>query len=314
MNTGFITENKNPDKYARIIKMNFRDMTDGNVSEREAVDFISAILPAAKPCQHNSDLWFWMFEEPSNMPSDCRVEYVYETTYRLAGIIIYALTKYESVKNIPGIMDTLHKTLAGCMGRNFMGHGFERLYSFLTAMKVFARSNVNRFFEEYEYDFAEFAEFYKAQMPLLENIAADRVRGDWGESLSDKGKAILDMLSSEKCPIRLFVYGTLMKGQGAHHYLENAEYLGEYVLDRYAMYDLGSFPGIVPSGDGYEVIGEVYEISSDMLPFMDRYEGEGSLYIRREECVTKGEESLYAYVYVYNSDPDGKRVEGKWGT
>ena len=173
MNTSFIAENKNPDKYARIIEMNFRSMTDGNVLEQEAVDFITAILPAAKSCQYNSDLWFWMFDEPSNMPSDCRVEYVYETTYRLAGIIIYALTRYESVKNIPRIMDTLHKTLAGCMGRNFMGHGFERLYSFLTAMKVFARSNVNRFFEEYEYDFAEFAEFFKAQMPLLENIAKD---------------------------------------------------------------------------------------------------------------------------------------------
>ena len=81
MNTNFITE-KNPGNYAMIIDENYREMTDGLVSVQEAVDFITAILPVAKPCMKNPNLWFWMFDEPGNMPSDCRVLYVYETTYR----------------------------------------------------------------------------------------------------------------------------------------------------------------------------------------------------------------------------------------
>ncbi len=61
-----------------------------------------------------------------------------------------------------------------------------------------------------------------------------------------------------------------MRGQKAHHYLENAFFEGEYVLNGYYMYDLGSFLGIKEASNGV-VYGE------DMLPRMDRYEGE-SLY------------------------------------
>ena len=42
----------------------------------------------------------------------------------------------------------------------------------------------------------------------------------------------------------VFVYGTLMRGERAARMLSEGIYKGEYVLNDYAMYDLGPFPGI----------------------------------------------------------------------
>ena len=39
--------------------------------------------------------------------------------------------------------------------------------------------------------------------------------------------------------IYVFVYGTLMKNQRNHGYLEDAIYIGDGVLNGYQMYDLG---------------------------------------------------------------------------
>ena len=77
MNTEFIKEKRDYIDYIRSIEKNFREMTDGFVSETEAVEFITAALPEAKPCKRNTALWFWMFEEPSELPSDIRVACVY---------------------------------------------------------------------------------------------------------------------------------------------------------------------------------------------------------------------------------------------
>ena len=95
--------------------------------------------------------------------------------------------------------------------------------------------------------------------------------------------------------------------------MEDAIYIGEYALDGYSMYDLGSFPGIVQDRRDRRVLGEVYEVTPEQIPFMDNYEGEGNLYIRKEECVHNENSCLYANAYIYNSVPSGKRIEGKWG-
>ena len=313
MNTEFINEKKDYNNYRKIIESNYKEMMDGLVTEEETADYITKAISAAEPCKNDPSAWFWMFEEPSNMPSDCRVDLVYETTYMNTAIIMYSLVRYDSIRNIPGLMDILSKVLVGCMGRGFMGHGFENIAGFVNAMRIFARAGIKAFLREYSEQFGEFAEFFEEKRDLLSRLAEDKVRYDWGYSYKQPASAILELLSHDRCPIRLFVYGTLMQGQRAHHYLEDAKYLGEFILGGYSIYDLGSFPGIIPDRSDRRTIGEVYEVSSEMIPFMDNYEGEGSLYIRREECVHNENKCLYANVYVYNSDPNGKRFEGKWG-
>ncbi len=110
----------------------------------------------------------------------------------------------------------------------------------------------------------------------------------------------------------VFVYGTLMQGERASGMLADGTYKGEFALDDYALYDLGSFPGIKEQ-PGECVIGEVYEIPESVIPRMDSYEGEGSLY-RRAVVSVRNEESHLdgVYVYVYLGQVSGNVVRHKW--
>ena len=110
----------------------------------------------------------------------------------------------------------------------------------------------------------------------------------------------------------VFVYGTLMRGERAHSYLDGAVFMGEYLLRNHEMYDLGRYPAIVPAPGGV-VYGEVYRITSDMLVNMDSYEGEGYLYYRKTVKVENKGVRLEAFVYVYAKEPYGKRIDGgRW--
>lgn len=112
----------------------------------------------------------------------------------------------------------------------------------------------------------------------------------------------------------IFVYGTLMRGERAHSYLANAEFVGEYCLKDYALYNLSWYPGIRPK-TGSSVFGEVYEIDADLLPEMDRYEGEGDLYHRTPVIVENRNGTIDALAYVYAHENIGGLIEGgNWKT
>lgn len=112
----------------------------------------------------------------------------------------------------------------------------------------------------------------------------------------------------------VFVYGTLMRGQRAHHMLSGARYAGRFSLQDYAMYHLGRYPGIVAC-PGERVWGELYYVSPAMLEQMDEYEEEGSLY-RRVRVQLQGENgSCPAQAYVYNRDVSGfPKLQGFWNS
>lgn len=89
---------------------------------------------------------------------------------------------------------------------------------------------------------------------------------------------------------RVFVYGTLRKGFPLHKYLsENTTFIGGATISA-ILYDLGEYPGAVPSVKG-EVKGELYELESGSkhLMVLDRVEGfrpedpKNSLFVR---CLT----------------------------
>ena len=110
----------------------------------------------------------------------------------------------------------------------------------------------------------------------------------------------------------VFVYGTLMRGEGAHSYLAKAAFVGEYRLPDYAIYNLGWYPGI-RSKNGSCVYGEVYAVDDRMLAEMDRYEGEGSLYHRTPVVVENEAGPIDAVAYVYAREIRGHEIEGgKW--
>ena len=94
-------------------------------------------------------------------------------------------------------------------------------------------------------------------------------------------------------PELVFVYGTLKRGHGNHHWLAAAPFQGEAVLPNVVLHDLGPFPMAVP-GEGL-VRGEVYAVDAAGLARLDRLEGYPRLYDRRPLPLADGRR---AWVYL----------------
>ena len=88
-------------------------------------------------------------------------------------------------------------------------------------------------------------------------------------------------LSSLFSPIKIFVYGTLMRGMGNHHLLSGATFLGRAVTnEKYAMFCAG-VPFVNPSIHQTHIMGELFEvIDQDCLDRLDRLEGHPDWYCR----------------------------------
>jgi gamma-glutamylcyclotransferase (GGCT)/AIG2-like uncharacterized protein YtfP len=74
--------------------------------------------------------------------------------------------------------------------------------------------------------------------------------------------------------MKIFVYGTLLKGCINHSYfLKNSKLLGEDIIEgNFTMVSLGGFPGVVPIGKS-KIYGEIYEITEDVAKAIDGLEG-----------------------------------------
>jgi gamma-glutamylcyclotransferase (GGCT)/AIG2-like uncharacterized protein YtfP len=84
---------------------------------------------------------------------------------------------------------------------------------------------------------------------------------------------------------RLFIYGTLKRGHGRHDWLRDQRFIGEAVTEpHYRLYNLVAYPALVEvePGQGRAVQGEVWDVTADRLPVIDRIEDvDAGLYARR---------------------------------
>lgn len=119
--------------------------------------------------------------------------------------------------------------------------------------------------------------------------------------------------------MKVFVYGTLLSGEGNHGLLRGARLLEQdETPEGYIMYHLGGFPGVVPS-DGTETVkGEVYAIDPAILARLDGLEGvnhrdpELGLY-RRETITTQNGHEVFIYIYNHMSRASYQVIEtGSW--
>lgn len=99
--------------------------------------------------------------------------------------------------------------------------------------------------------------------------------------------------------IHVFVYGSLMRGLHNHHCLTGARFLDTAeTLDRFVMYNLGYYPGVMPTGrkDAATVKGELYTVSQDTLDRLDSLEDHPDHYIRTSTKLASGRT---AWMYIY---------------
>jgi len=112
----------------------------------------------------------------------------------------------------------------------------------------------------------------------------------------------------------LFVYGTLMRGGVRHRLLAGQRFLGEArTLPRYALFDLGEYPGMVwRDGDGRVVFGELYDVATRLLPELDAEEGAPKLF-RREPVELEGRDGpVFAYLYQRSVEGALPCPGGRW--
>ena len=85
--------------------------------------------------------------------------------------------------------------------------------------------------------------------------------------------------------LRLFVYGSLKRGQPNHGELGEARFLGSArTAPSFALREIAGYPALV-SGDR-AIAGELFEISLDALPTLDEFEGDA--YERHEISLADG--------------------------
>lgn len=107
---------------------------------------------------------------------------------------------------------------------------------------------------------------------------------------------------------KVFVYGTLKKGFGLHRVVAKSRFLGKSTLSGYAMFSRIYFPYIT-KGEG-KIHGEVYEVNQDTLQLLDAIE---SGYKRERVVVNLKGEKIKVYVYVFESEVGGKKIDsGVW--
>jgi gamma-glutamylcyclotransferase (GGCT)/AIG2-like uncharacterized protein YtfP len=98
--------------------------------------------------------------------------------------------------------------------------------------------------------------------------------------------------------MRLFVYGTLLSGEGNHGRLGPSRLLGVRRTEpRYTLVNLGAFPAMLNRGTT-SVTGEVYEVDDAILAAVDRLEGHPGFY-RRTGVRLLGGESVEGYVLAH---------------
>lgn len=106
--------------------------------------------------------------------------------------------------------------------------------------------------------------------------------------------------------MKIFVYGSLMNDRWNHGFMNGADYIGEGILEGYALYHLITYPAIKKM-ENELVKGEVYEISEAMLPALDELEDEGQEYKRTKVTVYVKGQRIEASTYVYMLDVEASR-------
>lgn len=266
----------------------------------------ATILESLLACQDEDGLCRILIDDETP-PSEARVDFWYWPTYFLTASLI----REQMLADQMGMVlsekwqKSLKKGLLAATTRKFAGHGYSAEDVRIAVMNFFLDAGTWLFLENHGVEHPEFANLFKT---LLEQQRQAILAGKTQMDYSDYAKAWQDLQARTGAIMHLFTYGTLMTGQLSHErYLERpgCQLAGPAILSGYHLYDLGAYPAIVP-GDSQTselalVVGELYEISTELLPLLDAYEGEGDLYNRVAAVVktATGERHL-AWIYEYN--------------
>jgi len=119
---------------------------------------------------------------------------------------------------------------------------------------------------------------------------------------------ILDRAVRRSTVERVFVYGTLLRGEPNHEWLEGARLVDPDARTTASctLHDLGSFPALAFGGET-AVFGELYEVDEHGLARLDQLEGHPDLYERNRIQLANG---TNAATYVMSEEGIAHRSHG----
>jgi gamma-glutamylcyclotransferase (GGCT)/AIG2-like uncharacterized protein YtfP len=93
--------------------------------------------------------------------------------------------------------------------------------------------------------------------------------------------------------VRVFVYGTLLRGEANHPWLDGAKLLdgSARTAPCYELHDLGAYPALVLDGTS-TVVGELYAVDSEGLARLDDLEAHPDLYVRQHIRLEDGSSAV----------------------
>ncbi len=109
---------------------------------------------------------------------------------------------------------------------------------------------------------------------------------------------------------RVFVYGTLKRGQRNQHFMRGAEYLGRHCTKNiYSMYEFEDYPAVCQRGV-HAISGEVYHIDDRQFRMLDDLEWYPYFYQRIE--IPTGWGDAWMYIVQFKLCQGKKQVPGTW--
>ena len=304
-NTFYRPEKLNCQEFDRIIhemRDSLTELVSGQAKKEEVIQYVQRLIKEGKELPKDPELIFWGFDEPENMPSDSRVLYFYTPTYIAASFLAY-VRKHGPMEALllEGFDETLRKGLNGCAGRGFSGSGHDGLKGLIDALFIFTSAQLHEFVQSHPEVSPKFTSIFLDVKRMLEDkLQTGKVMGGWGEDFTRVAKEVVHRMKDMEEKHLIFVYGTLLFGHRNHEpYLKDSQYLGEATLSGYALYNLGSYPGVKRMASE-KVKGEVYAVDDETLSRINELEGEGSLYALNKTMVEMGGQMVPGVgVYVY---------------
>ena len=109
---------------------------------------------------------------------------------------------------------------------------------------------------------------------------------------------------------RVFVYGTLKRGQRNFHFLEQTEFVGSFSTPGiYSMYDFEGFPAVCVDGE-HAIEGEVFDVSDAQFRMLDELEWYPHFYQRIEIPTVYGD--AWMYIVKLELCKGKKQLDGNW--
>ena len=129
----------------------------------------------------------------------------------------------------------------------------------------------------------------------------------------ERAERELGLPAAPRAEHKVFVYGTLLTGEGNAHWAKGARRHPAWTHG--TIYDTGwGYPAFVKEGET-KIVGELLTVDDEGFASMDRLEGYPRLYRREEiEAFTAEGGGVRAWVYIMNSIPNGAKVieGGDW--